>query len=293
MTKDKSTDVEVALRGRRLITCTNPKELPLSENSSVVVSLAKGMTIGTVMPTRKSCGSCCSSKKGQSNGNGKRSEDTKYTINRIATERDLERKAANEAKEEEAFKKCKEKIIHHGLEMKLVDVEYQFDGGKITFYFTADQRVDFRELVKTLASLFKTRIELRQIGVRDAAKLINGVGICGKPQCCSSFMNGFHQITTQFAKDQQLSLNPSKISGNCGRLLCCLQFEEEDYIEAYKTLPRSGSKFTNAEGKVGDVVFVDTFKERIHVRRFESGINRFEWYSKEEIAKGKIDERVE
>ena len=145
--------------------------------------------------------------------------------------------------------------------MKLVDVEMQFDGSKITFYFTAAQRVDFRELVKELASVYRTRIELRQIGVRDEAKRISGLGICGRKQCCSAFLNEFEQITTQMAKDQQLALNPTKISGNCGRLLCCLRYEDNLYQELFKAYPEIGSKVT-VNGKTGDPRFHQYFHRK-------------------------------
>lgn len=277
----------VAIHGRRIVIADNTNELPVQENSDLIVTVDKCNYFGKVIPQpKKSCcskKSCCKIEKGALKG----------TILRLATSADISISENNEAKEKAAFPRCKAEIQKQGLPMKLVDVEYQFDGGKITFYFTADQRVDFRELVKSLAGMFRTRIELRQIGVRDAAKIINGIGVCGKPQCCSSFMREFAQITTQHAKDQQLSLNPSKISGNCGRLLCCLQFEEEDYLNAYKKLPRAGGQFVDESGKKGDIVFVDTFQDRIHVRRFEKGINTFQWYSQEEIEKGTIHERTE
>ncbi len=284
--ENKVKTVELSLRGKRLAIGLNNRELPVSPGDRVVVELDKGQAIAKVMKSCDGCDKGCGSKPVGRDG-GKPT----YPLLRLANYDDKQKDDANREKEALAFPQCKAEIKKHDLAMKLVDVEYQFGGGKITFYFTADRRVDFRELVKALASLFRTRIELRQIGVRDAAKLIDGVGICGKQQCCSGFMREFHQISTQMAKDQQLSLNPSKISGNCGRLLCCLQFEEDDYIEAYKRLPRSGSRFTDESGKYGDVVFVDTFQDRIHVRRWEKGMNQFQWYTMDEIAKGKIDER--
>ena len=148
---------------------------------------------------------------------------------RIADEKDIEQFHANKAKEKDAFAICQQKIANHGLDMKLVDVEYTFDGGKVLFYFTADGRVDFRELVKDLAGVFHTRIELRQIGVRDEAKMLGGLGICGRPFCCSQFLDDFHPVSIKMAKEQGLSLNPTKISGTCGRLLCCLKYEQESY----------------------------------------------------------------
>ncbi|ERP30803.1 PSP1 domain-containing protein [Chitinivibrio alkaliphilus] len=282
----KNTVVEVAIRSR-IVRCVNPGDIPLSAGEHVIVSLGAGRALGKVLgevvgcaSKEKSCGSRCTTNQ----------KEPSCSIRRSATDADLLRAAEYRTKEETAFRICKDKIVDHGLNMKLVDVEYQFGGGKITFYFTADQRVDFRALVKTLAGEFRTRIELRQIGVRDAAKLINGVGICGRPQCCSSFMREFDQISTQLAKDQQLTLNPAKISGNCGRLLCCLNFEEDAYLKAYQELPRSGASFTDAGGKEGTVIFVDIFKKRIHVRRFVKGMSQFEWYSHEEILKGSVNE---
>ncbi|MGM0462489.1 MAG: PSP1 domain-containing protein [Fibrobacterota bacterium] len=278
--------VEVAIRSR-IIKCQNPGDIPLKASDQVVVAMGSGRSMGKVMGFIDECSSTASCAQNSSCCNSS-AEQISYTIHRSATDDDIERNAANRKRELSAFRICKEKISYHKLDMKLVDVEYQFEGGKITFYFTADQRVDFRALVKTLAGEFRTRIELRQIGVRDAAKLIEGVGICGRPQCCSTFMRDFAQISTQLAKDQQLTLNPAKISGNCGRLLCCLDFEEKEYLKAYKELPRVGCSFTDAAGKRGLVVFVDIFKERIHVRRNEGGMNQFQWYTKEEIEKGTV-----
>ncbi|MGM0443574.1 MAG: PSP1 domain-containing protein [Fibrobacterota bacterium] len=291
-----NTCFEIAIRSR-IVTGSNPGDVAVQPGDRVVVNVGGGRTMGKILGTAdaqekecSSCGSGCGSKDKPRRSSSR--EEISYSIKRIATEQDLDRDRENRSREEHAFAVCKERIAAHDLRMKLVDVEYQFEGGKITFYFTADQRVDFRGLVKTLASEFRTRIELRQIGVRDAAKLINGVGICGRPQCCSSFMREFFQISTQLAKDQQLTLNPAKISGNCGRLLCCLNFEEEEYLKAYKYLPRSGSFFTDEKGQKGLVVFVDIFRERIHVRRTAKGMSQFEWYTKEEIEKGTIDEQT-
>ncbi len=165
---------------------------------------------------------------------------------RIASTDDLRVMAENVEKGKEALKICEEKVSKHGLEMKLVDVEYTFDGSKIIFYFTADGRVDFRELVKDLAGVFRTRIELRQIGVRDEAKMLGGLGVCGNPFCCSSFLGDFHPVSIKMAKDQGLSLNSSKISGTCGRLMCCLQYEQSVYEELLKVTPR-----VNSQVKVG------------------------------------------
>jgi len=174
---------------------------------------------------------------------------------RIATEKDLQQVEENHAKEKDALKTCEEKIASHGLEMNLVDVEYTFDGSKILFYFTADGRVDFRELVKDLASVFRTRIELRQIGVRDESKMLGGLGICGRPFCCSSFLGDFQPVSIKMAKEQGLSLNPTKISGTCGRLMCCLKYEQDAYEYLNSITPQPGSivKTPDGEGIVHDV----------------------------------------
>lgn len=170
-------------------------------------------------------------------------------IVRIATEKDLTKLAENKLKEQEAYKICEQKIAAHGLEMKLVNVEYTFDNSKILFYFTADGRVDFRALVKDLASVFRTRIELRQIGVRDEAKMLGGLGMCGRPFCCASYMGEFAPVSIKMAKEQGLSLSPVKISGTCGRLMCCLKYEQEAYTDLLKRTPKVGAIVTTPEGK--------------------------------------------
>ena len=167
---------------------------------------------------------------------------------RIATPEDIATVEANKKKEQEAFEICQKKIMAHGLEMKLVDVEYTFDGGKILFYFTADGRVDFRDLVKDLAGVFRTRIELRQIGVRDESKMLGGLGICGRPFCCGSFLGEFQPVSIKMAKEQGLSLNPAKISGACGRLMCCLKYEQVAYEHLLKITPKPGAIVETAEG---------------------------------------------
>ncbi len=183
-------------------------------------------------------------------------------VMRIATEEDKEKNAENKEKEKEAFSICVEKIKKHKLEMKLIDVEFTFDNNKIIFYFTADGRIDFRELVKDLAAVFRTRIELRQIGVRDEAKMVNGMGICGRTLCCSTFLGDFHPVSIKMAKDQGLSLNPSKISGVCGRLMCCLKYEQEAYEELIKNLPKEGDIIDTPEGE-GEVLSVNVLKQVI------------------------------
>lgn len=171
------------------------------------------------------------------------------SIIRIATAQDLKTVEKNKEKEKEAFKICEEKIAKHGLSMNLVDVECTFDNNKLLFYFTAENRVDFRELVKDLASVFRTRIELRQIGVRDEAKMLGGLGVCGQPYCCSRFLGEFQPVSIKMAKEQGLSLNPTKISGACGRLMCCLKYEQDAYTELLKTTPKVGAIVKTADGK--------------------------------------------
>ncbi len=169
-------------------------------------------------------------------------------IIRVATDKDLAVCEANRKKEKEAFKICLNKIAKHKLEMKLIDVEYTFDNNKILFYFTADGRVDFRELVKDLASVFRTRIELRQIGVRDESKILGGLGVCGRPFCCSTFLGDFQPVSIKMAKEQSLSLNPSKISGTCGRLMCCLKYEQDVYEKLLRTSPKMGAFVKTPDG---------------------------------------------
>ena len=184
---------------------------------------------------------------------------------RIATENDYRTDAYNRTREKEAFDICQKKILQHGLEMKLVRVECSFDGSKLLFFFTADGRVDFRELVKDLAGVFRSRIELRQIGVRDEAKMLGGLGICGKPFCCSLYMDDFVPVSIKMAKTQNLSLNPTKISGTCGRLMCCLNYEQWAYEEALKELPKAESFVLTPDG-TGSVVDVNVLKETVNVK---------------------------
>lgn len=168
---------------------------------------------------------------------------------RVATKADFDKLEENTRKEKEAFELCNKKIKEHKLDMKLIEVEYTFDGNKILFYFTADGRVDFRDLVKSLATVFRTRIELRQIGVRDEAKMLGGVGICGRPLCCRTFLGEFEPVSIKMAKEQNLSLNPTKISGTCGRLMCCLKYEQENYEEMLKFVPKADAIVKTPDGK--------------------------------------------
>lgn len=184
---------------------------------------------------------------------------------RIATEEDRQQAKRNKKREKEAFQICLEKIAKHKLEMKLIDAEYTFDNNKVLFYFTADGRIDFRELVKDLAAVFKTRIELRQIGVRDETKILGGIGICGRPLCCNTYLSEFAPVSIKMAKEQNLSLNPIKISGVCGRLMCCLKNEEETYEYLNSTLPNIGDYVTTDDGFRGEVSSVSVLRQLVKV----------------------------
>jgi cell fate regulator YaaT (PSP1 superfamily) len=263
--------VEVVFKGERKAIFRNRNELEINKGDHVIVEAERGQDLGSI----SLMGDLVRLKRGKGETRG---------VLRKANERDLEILARNNEKEKDAYKVCKERIDKFGLDMKLVDVEMQHDGSKITFYFTASQRVDFRELVKDLASVYRTRIELRQIGVRDEARRIGGCGVCGRGQCCSSFLNEFEQITTQMAKDQQLSLNPAKISGNCGRLLCCLRYEEIFYQDVFKNFPPLHSSVT-VNNKKGSLSYVNVFENKALVR-FLDGPEQ--WLTPEEIRKGKV-----
>ncbi len=188
---------------------------------------------------------------------------------RIANKKDKIHYEENKKKEKEAFEICKKKIKEHNLEMTLTDVEFKFDNSKVLFYFTADGRIDFRDLVKDLASIFKTRIELRQIGVRDEVKRIGGNGVCGRELCCCSFLGNFETVSIKMAKEQNMSLNPSKISGNCGRLMCCLKYEQDVYEEKLSRIPKMGAIVKTEDGE-GIVDGVETLKEKVRVKLRDS-----------------------
>lgn len=230
----------------------DPLHFEIKKGDHVIVETARGIEYGTVVSGIREV------------------EDDKVVqplkpVIRIATERDHEQEAANKAKEKDAYKICLEKIHRHGLEMKLIDAEYTFDNNKVLFYFTADGRIDFRELVKDLASVFKTRIELRQIGVRDETKIMGGIGICGRPLCCHSYLSDFIPVSIKMAKEQNLSLNPTKISGVCGRLMCCLKNEEETYEELNRRLPNVGDYVTTEDGLKGEVQSVNVLRQLVKV----------------------------
>lgn len=208
---------------------------------------------------------------------------------RIATRGDIRHNEDNKRREKEAMKICLEKIKEHKLKMKLIDVEYKFDNTKILFYFTADGRIDFRELVKDLAAIFKVRIELRQIGVRDEIKRMGGNGVCGRELCCCSFLGNFEAVSIKMAKEQNISLNPSKISGNCGRLMCCLKYEQNVYEEKLERLPKIGAIVETDDG-VGEVVGIEILKEIIKVRFKEEDETFFKKYNMKDV---KIIKNVE
>lgn len=214
----------------------DPDDIQFKQGEMVTVETARGVECGTVALANKEV-----------------EDDTIVhplkKVLRKSTEKDIKHLEENKRLEEKAMKICEEKIRQHNLEMKLVDVEYTFDNSKILFYFTADGRVDFRQLVKDLANVFKTRIELRQIGVRDEAKMLGGLGICGKPFCCNSFLGEFQPVSIKMAKEQGLSLSPVKISGTCGRLMCCLKYEQEAYSDLIKRTPKVGTTVKTPEGK--------------------------------------------
>lgn len=202
---------------------------------------------------------------------------------RVATEQDMQTLENNKKREADAFQICKQKIADHGLDMKLVEVECSFEGNKITFFFTSEGRVDFRELVKDLASVFRSRIELRQIGVRDEAKALGGIGICGRPFCCSEFLSEFYPVSTKMAKVQNLSLNPKKISGCCGRLMCCLRYEQEAYEDLVKTVPKNNAFVQTPDG-YGNVTQIDLLRQTVKVRLDGSSPMEQKQYTAEQVA---------
>ncbi len=210
-------------------------------------------------------------------------------IIRVANNQDAKQNEENKKQEKEAFKVCEKKIKEHGLEMKLMDVEFKFDKSKILFFFTADGRIDFRELVRDLAAIYKTRIELRQVGVRDEVKRLGGNGVCGRELCCCSFLGNFETVSIKMAKEQNVSLNPSKISGNCGRLMCCLQYEQGVYDEKLGKLPKIGAIVKTADGQ-GEVCGLETLKEIVKVK-FKDGDETF--FKKYNVKDIKIIKNIE
>ncbi|MCR5824516.1 MAG: stage 0 sporulation family protein [Lachnospiraceae bacterium] len=230
----------------------DPLDLDIKQGGNVIVETARGVEYGYVV-------------MGPSEIEDDKVVQPLKPVMRIATPEDDKTESNNRAKEKEAFKTCVQKIMARNLEMKLIGCEYTFDGNKLLFYFTADGRVDFRELVKDLASVFRTRIELRQVGVRDEAKILGGIGICGRPLCCHSYMADFAPVSIKMAKEQSLSLNPTKISGVCGRLMCCLKNEEEAYEDLNSRLPGIGEKVTTKDGLKGTVQSLQVLKQKVKV----------------------------
>lgn len=246
------TVIGVRFRSGGKVYYFGPGELNIKSGDNVIVETARGVEYGYVVLGNREI------------------EDTKViqplkSVIRMATAEDDAKEESNRKKEKDAFGICQEKIRKHGLEMKLIDVEYTFDNNKILFYFTADGRIDFRELVKDLASVFKTRIELRQVGVRDETKIVGGVGICGRELCCHSYLSEFIPVSIRMAKEQNLSLNPTKISGVCGRLMCCLKNEEETYEYLNSKLPGVGDFVTTDDGLKGEVHSVNVLRQQVKV----------------------------
>ncbi len=248
----------------------DPGNLEIKKGEHVIVETARGQEYGFVSFESREI------------------NDEKITVPlkpvvRIATKKDADHVIENKKKEENAFKICLEKISKRKLDMKLIDVEIAFDNSRILFYFTADGRVDFRELVKDLAAAFKTRIELRQIGVRDETKLMGGIGICGRPLCCHTYLADFAPVSIKMAKEQNLSLNPSKISGNCGRLMCCLRNEQETYEYLNSKLPSRGEKVETIDGFTGEVSDVNVLRQLVKVIIEEGGEKELREYPVSEL----------
>lgn len=244
--------VGIRFRNAGKIYYFDPKDFEMEVGSHAIVETARGVEYGTVLIAPREL------------------EDNQVIqplkpVIRVATEEDVKTVERNREREKSAYKICLEKIAKHGLEMKLVQAEYTFDNNKLLFYFTADGRIDFRELVKDLASVFRTRIELRQIGVRDETKMLGGIGICGRELCCCSYLSDFVPVSIKMAKEQNLSLNPTKISGVCGRLMCCLKNEQETYEYLNSRLPSVGDTVTTMTGEIGEVQSVSVLRQKVKV----------------------------
>lgn len=262
--------IGVRFRSAGKIYFFDPLDFEVKRNDHVIVETARGIEYGTVV------------------GDIREVDDSEVTqplkpVLRIATKKDDEQEQKNKEKEKDAFKICLEKIHARGLEMKLIDAEYTFDNNKILFYFTADGRIDFRELVKDLAGVFRTRIELRQIGVRDETKIRGGIGVCGRPVCCNTYLSDFIPVSIKMAKEQNLSLNPTKISGVCGRLMCCLKHEEETYEDLNRRLPGVGDYVTTPDGLRGEVQSVNVLRQLVKVIVDVNGDKEIQEYKAEDI----------
>lgn len=247
----------------------DPGYLQLEAKDKVVVETSMGEDIGEVVISKRQI------------PEEKLTKPLKKIL-RLANQRDLKRQKENQEKEEKAFKVCEEKIKEHKLPMNLVEVEFRFDNSKAIFYFTADGRIDFRDLVKDLAAIYRTRIELRQIGVRDEVKKIGGNGVCGRELCCCTFLNDFDIVSIKMAKEQSASLNPSKISGNCGRLMCCLKYEQNVYEEKNKRLPKMGAIVQTEDGQ-GTVCGIETLKEVVKVQFENEEGKSYKTYDAKEV----------
>ncbi len=287
-----TTVIGVRFRTAGKIYFFSPGNFDIKKGDHVIVETARGVEYGTVV------------------GEPKEIEDEKVikplkAVLRIASPKDDEQEKTNREKEKEAFKICLEKIHKHNLEMKLIDAEYTFDNNKVLFYFTADGRIDFRELVKDLAAVFRTRIELRQIGVRDETKIIGGYGICGRPLCCHSYLSDFVPVSIKMAKEQSLSLNPTKISGVCGRLMCCLKNEEDVYEELNRKLPGIGDIVASTEdGLKGEVISTNVLRQTVKIlveeddekEVHEYAVDQLKFIKKKQKHKnnnnGKVDEEL-
>ena len=262
--------IGVRFRSAGKIYFFDPLNFEVKRNDHVIVETARGIEYGTVV------------------GDIREVDDSEVTqplkpVLRVATKKDDEQEQKNKEKEKDAFKICLEKIHARGLEMKLIDAEYTFDNNKILFYFTADGRIDFRELVKDLAGVFRTRIELRQIGVRDETKVRGGIGVCGRPVCCNTYLSDFIPVSIKMAKEQNLSLNPTKISGVCGRLMCCLKHEEETYEDLNRRLPGVGDYVTTPDGLKGEVQSVNVLRQLVKVIVDVDGDKEIQEYKAEDI----------
>lgn len=262
--------IGVRFRSAGKIYFFDPLDFEVKRNDHVIVETARGIEYGTVV------------------GDIREVDDSEVTqplkpVLRVATKKDDEQEQKNKEKEKDAFKICLEKIHARGLEMKLIDAEYTFDNNKILFYFTADGRIDFRELVKDLAGVFRTRIELRQIGVRDETKIRGGIGVCGRPVCCNTYLSDFIPVSIKMAKEQNLSLNPTKISGVCGRLMCCLKHEEETYEDLNRRLPGVGDYVTTPDGLKGEVQSVNVLRQLVKVIVDVNGDKEIQEYKAEDI----------
>ncbi|MCD8321270.1 MAG: hypothetical protein LUC89_00100 [Oscillospiraceae bacterium] len=262
--------VSIKFRNRGKLYYFAPGGLTLQAGESVIVETAKGLEMGNVL-------------QGNHTIPNDRVVPPLRPVVRVATESDKRIETLCRQREKEAFGICRQRIAAHGLDMKLVDVECSFEGNKIIFFFSSDGRVDFRELVKDLASVFRTRIELRQIGVRDEARMLGGLGICGRPFCCGSFMGEFQPVSTKMAKTQSLSLNPAKTSGSCGRLMCCLRYEQAAYEELVKTVPKNGAFVETPDG-YGNVAQVNILRQTVRVKLDGPGDDSFRQYDADEVA---------